>query len=136
TPAPLYHSILVSLPPVASLLEQLRDFQSPRKDESLAPKLADQLYGSVLRTSVSRIEQFAACPFRFFIHSGLRAEERKEFELDIKEQGSFQHDVLALFHQQLTREGRRWRDITPEQARERIAAIASALRITYRDGLL
>ena len=42
--------------------------------------------------------EFAACPFRFFVRSGLRADERKVFELDARERGSFQHDVLKTFH--------------------------------------
>ena len=67
------------------------------------------------------MEQFAACPFKFFVHSGLRAEERKRFELDVREQGTFQHDSLALFHQQLRAENRRWRKFdTPAEARERM----------------
>src|SRR5262249_25422036 len=90
----------------------------------------------VLRTSVSRIEQFAACPFKFFIHSGLRAEERKLFELDPKEQGSFQHSVLALFHDELRGENKRWREVTPEEARARVGRIANGLLVSYRDGLL
>jgi ATP-dependent helicase/nuclease subunit B len=98
--------------------------------------MAARLYGPFLRTSVSRMEQFAACPFKFFVHSGLRAEERKLFELDIKEQGTFQHDVLALFHEQLRAEQKRWRDITPAEARERVAGIARGLVASYRDGLL
>ena len=85
---------------------------------------------------MSRLEQFAACPFKFFVHSGLKAEERKLFELDVREQGSFQHDVLALFHQQLRQEKKRWRDITPPEARSRIARIANALVVSYHDGLL
>jgi ATP-dependent helicase/nuclease subunit B len=125
------------LPPaLAVILERVRHFQNPEAGESLAPELAARLYGGALRTSVSRLEQYAACPFRFFVHSGLRAEERRRFELDVKEQGSFQHDVLALFHEQLARENKRWRDITGEEARERTAAIAHALIATYRDGLL
>jgi ATP-dependent helicase/nuclease subunit B len=105
-------------------------------DEKLTPDLAAQLYGPALRTSVSRLEQFAACPFKFFVHSGLRAEERKTFELDVKEQGSFQHDVLARFHQQLSSERKRWRDISPADARGLVARIAKALMAGYREGLL
>jgi ATP-dependent helicase/nuclease subunit B len=105
-------------------------------EERLSPDLAAQLYGPALRTSVSRLEQFAACPFKFFVHSGLRAEERKTFELDAKEQGTFQHDVLARFHQQLQSEGKRWRDISSADARLRIARIAQALMADYREGLL
>jgi len=114
----------------------LQHLANPPSSGSLAPGLAERLYGPILRTSVSRLEQFAACPFRFFVHSGLRAEERKRYELDAKEQGSFQHDVLARFHDQLRRENKQWRDVTPDDARDRIASIASDLMASYRDGLL
>ena len=70
------------------------------------------------------------------MQSGLRGEARKLFELDVKEQGSFQHDVLALFHERLTADGKRWRDITPQEARDRVAAIAQELAADYREGLL
>jgi ATP-dependent helicase/nuclease subunit B len=123
-------------PALASLVERLRHFQQPLSEESLAPALAQRLYGSVLRTSVSRMEHFAACPFKFFVNSGLRAEERKLFELDVRERGSFQHDVLAFFHEELRRENKRWRDITPIEARQRIARIAEAFIASFRDGLL
>jgi len=108
----------------------------PHSDASLDPKLAGRLYGPVLRTSVSRMEQFAACPFKFFVHSGLHAEERQLFDLDVKEQGSFQHDVLAQFHNELRAEGKRWRDLAPLEVRQRVAKIAAALSATFRDGLL
>lgn len=104
--------------------------------ETLAPDLAAQLYGPTLRTSVSRIEQFAACAFRFFIHSGLRAEERKFFELDVRERGSFQHEALARFHQELQAEHKRWRDITPAEARARMGRIVRDMSPNFRDGLL
>ena len=127
---------IAALPGLANVLEQLRHFQSPGLEEAVAPELAARLYGPVLRTSVSRMEQFAACPFKFFVHSGLRAQERQLYELDYREQGSFQHDVLALFHQELKAEHKRWRDLTRAQARERIARLARGLMVSYRDGLL
>jgi len=129
-------ALLAALPGLASLRDRLRHFQSPDLKESLDPALASLLYGPVLRTSVSRMEQFAACPFKFFVHSGLRAEERKRFELDVREQGSFQHDCLALFHQQLRQANQQWRDLTPPQARTRIEQVARALVATYHGGLL
>jgi len=127
---------LAELPVLAEVVEQLRYLATPPSSESLTPQLAARLYGPVLRTSVSRLEQFAACPFRFFVHSGLRAEERKRYELDMREQGSFQHEVLARFHDQLRRENKRWRDVTPGEARDQVASIAGGLMASYRDGLL
>jgi ATP-dependent helicase/nuclease subunit B len=127
---------LLKLPIVASLAESLRALREPDSTESLSPALAEKLFGPTLHSSVSRLEEFAACPFRFFVHSGLRAEERKVFELDAREQGSFQHEVLKMFHEQLSAEGKRWRDITPPDAREHVGKIAAVLAPNYRDGLL
>ena len=45
---------------------------------------------------------------------------RKTFELDVRERGTFQHEVLYAFHQQLKNEKRTWHSITPSEARQRI----------------
>jgi len=135
-PARDLSELVTQLPVLGTLLHQVRQFQAPSLVEALAPELAGQLYGPVLRSSVSRLEQFAACPFKFFVQSGLGAQERQKFELDAREQGSFQHEVLACFHHQLRLDDRRWRDLTPAQARERIERIAHFLLENYRGGLL
>jgi ATP-dependent helicase/nuclease subunit B len=127
---------LLALPALAELVKNLRALREPDLSENLSPQIAGKLYGSTLRTSVSRMEEFAACPFRFFVRSGLRAEERKVFELDARERGNFQHDVLKVFHERLTDQKKRWRDLTPREARERIGGIAVELMPDYRDGLL
>jgi len=127
---------LLLLPALSQLAENLRELREPNPEENLSPQIAEKLYGSTLRTSVSRLEEFAACPFRFFVRSGLRYDERKVFELDARERGSFQHDILKKFHEQIIGEGKHWRDLTPAEARERIHAIADGLTENYRDGLL
>ena len=93
------------------------------------------LYGDRLKTSVSKLEQFASCPFRFYVASGLRAEERLLFELDRREQGSFQHEILAEFHRRVERAGKRWRDISPEQGRKLVGEIGAELKTQFQEGL-
>jgi ATP-dependent helicase/nuclease subunit B len=127
---------LLALPVLKSLAARLGALREPDSTERLSPALAEKLFSPTLRSSVSRLEQFAECPFRFFVHSGLRAEERKVFELDAREQGSFQHEALKMFHEQLRAAGKRWRDITPADARAQMGRIAAALAVDYRDGLL
>jgi ATP-dependent helicase/nuclease subunit B len=127
---------LLQIPALADVNKSLRQLREPDAAEKLSPALAEKLYGPTLRSSVSRLEEFASCPFRFFVRSGLRAAERKVFELDARERGSFQHDVLKKFHDDLMSEGRCWRDLTPQEARGRIHAIAVELTENYRDGLL
>jgi ATP-dependent helicase/nuclease subunit B len=89
-------SELLRRPAFASLREQMASFASVTEPRRLEPEQAAQLYGTALRTSVSRLEEFAACSFKFFVRSGLRAEERERFELDVRERGSFQHEALAV----------------------------------------
>jgi ATP-dependent helicase/nuclease subunit B len=138
--APLIYGVrnpqeLLQIAPVAALHENLAALQEPDETETLPDTVTKKLYGPVLRTSVSRLEEFAQCPFKFFIRVGLRAGERKAFELDARERGNFQHDVLKIFHEQLSAEGKRWRDLEPAAARGRIAKIAAAQMEHFRDGL-
>ncbi len=121
-------------PLLAGLRERIKSLAV--QSAGLSPILANRLYGPALKTSVSRLENFAACPFKFFLDSGLRAEERRHFELDVREKGSFQHIVLAEFHAQIHSEGKRWHDLTPREAREKVGAIADRLAPQFREGLL
>jgi ATP-dependent helicase/nuclease subunit B len=121
---------------VAQVQARVHQFHSVLEAQQCSPALCEHLYGKTLETSVSRLEEYAACPFRFAVTSGLRVEERKAFRLDVRHQGSFQHEVLARFHRQLSAENRRWRDLTVPQAQERLANIATALMPEYESGLL
>jgi ATP-dependent helicase/nuclease subunit B len=127
---------LLRRPAFASLREQLASFACVTEPRRLEPEQAAQLYGPALRTSVSRLEECAACSFKFFVRSGLRAEERQRFELDARERGSFQHEVLARFHQGLQRENKKWRDITPAEARHRVKESVAEVLPKFREGLL
>jgi ATP-dependent helicase/nuclease subunit B len=102
---------------------------------ALSPALAEVLYGRELRISISAMERFAACPFQFFVRHGLRAGERELFEADARERGGYQHQLLALFHEELHREKKRWRDVEPGEARARVRRIARQLTAEFRDGL-
>jgi ATP-dependent helicase/nuclease subunit B len=127
---------LLELPALKNLAGSLAALHELEPGEKLSPALTEQLFGLTLRTSVSRLEEFAQCPFKFFVRSGLRAGERKIFELDARERGSFQHEVLKKFHADLAQENKLWRDITPPEARERIRAVAGELMENFREGLM
>ncbi|MEI7732181.1 MAG: PD-(D/E)XK nuclease family protein [Verrucomicrobiota bacterium] len=121
--------------PLRNWVETLLPLRDYHPDEALSPAMAARLYGRVLRTSVSRIEQYGMCPFRYFAHSGMGTEERKQFELGVRETGTFQHEVLERFHLRLQAEGKKWRDLTPRQARELIGVIAGEVAQDFKGGL-
>ena len=128
---------LESLPGVAPVMDQWRNWRALAAPDKvvMSPTVAESLYGRELRTSVSALETFAGCPFEFFVRYGLRADERVLFDADPRQTGSFQHEILSRFHAQLRAEKKRWRDITPENARERIGAIGRELSRTFGEGL-
>ena len=115
--------------------------------ERLSPAVAKLLYtaaeaksaakaaANTLRSSASRLEQFAACPFQFFLRSGLKIEERIQRQLDAKTLGSFQHAVLEKFHLHAQAQSRQWRDFAPQEARELIAQIAANLAAAFQQGV-
>lgn len=123
-------------PGITHIAEELIATAGDAESEKLNPVTAEMLYGpGRLRCSVSRLEQFAACPFQFFVSAGLRAEERELFELDAKRIGVFSHEVLAEFHRRLQGDGLRWREIDPAQARSIVCRIASELAQSFGHGL-
>ena len=126
------------MPALAAWRSQMEFFAPRPEPERLSPALAEQLYGPALRTSVSRIEQFAACAFRHFVNSGLQAEERLLFELDARQKGSFQHLALALLpRSSLQEEKKTWHELTVAEARRRVGGnLRRADSPISRQGLL
>jgi ATP-dependent helicase/nuclease subunit B len=117
-------------------VESLRtEYLNWKSSGPLSPAVVEKLYGKKLRTSVSKFEQFAACPYRFFLNSGLRAEERQEMEFSVKEQGTFQHELLAGFHDEVKRRHKLWRDLAEQEIDEILAQEYQRLNQEFRPGL-
>lgn len=53
-----------------------------------------ELFFTMGNTSVSQIETFYTCPYRFFLRYGLRAKDREVQEVQVNESGTFTHAVL------------------------------------------
>jgi len=130
-PGTMLRAGMTSFPDSAFLIPGLRDwlehfasYAAAVGTNRLAPITVNRLYSDRLRTSASRLEQFAACPFQFFVTAGLRARERDRFEVDARKTGTFMHEVLRQFHEEVTGDKLRWRDLPATAARQRIARIA------------
>jgi len=122
------------LAPVANVLDRVQ--RSDPTTPTLSPRLAEALFGTVHETSVSALEKFGQCPFWFFVDSGLKAEERASFELDFRQQGTFQHEILEEFHRRLEQTGRTWHGVTQEEARKEAGRIADELIPQFAEGML
>ncbi len=144
-PRELAAPILLRAHPALDALRDTEDFATlVRRHEALAradgtkrlsPEVLARLYPGPLATSVSALENFAACPFKFFVSAGLRVEERKEFEVDHRQRGSFQHDILDEFHKRATADGRQWRDWAAPDARALVREIGEEKLAAFENGI-
>jgi len=131
-PAPW--SDLEQLPSLAPVLARWDSVQGAIANNERVSR-PEVIYGEELRLSVSALEMFAACPFKFFVGRGLGAQERELFEIDDRKCGQFQHQAMQVFHERIGQSGRRWRDLEPDKARELMRDVASQLLEAYGTGL-
>ena len=62
--------------------------------EIIAGDKLQKMYGSTLKTSVSRLEQYRRCPFSFHLKYGLKLQEEEELKIRSLDTGNFMHDVI------------------------------------------
>lgn len=92
---------LSDLPEYSERLDGLRRALRRRTvSEPLGEELARKLYGGPQRVSVTRLETFAACPFRHFVQYGLHPQPVEPLTLDARSEGSFFHEALESFLRQ------------------------------------
>ncbi|WP_136606560.1 helicase-exonuclease AddAB subunit AddB [Paenibacillus dokdonensis] len=76
-----------------------------------------RLYGSKIRTSVSRMERFVACPFSHFASHGLKLKERQLYRLKAPDIGQLFHAALSEMALRLKEQHRSWGSLSAEECR-------------------
>lgn len=104
----------------ADAMRLLRSVHHNPQAQPLQKEQARLLYGDRV-LSVSRLEQFAGCPFRHFVTYGLRPHLLKEWKIDPIETGTFYHAGLNNFARLAKREA-----AYPHISEERVQAMADA----------
>ncbi|HEY3316144.1 MAG TPA: helicase-exonuclease AddAB subunit AddB [Bacillota bacterium] len=102
----------------------------------LPPEVVRRLYGDPLRTSVTRLERFAACPFKHFLADGLRLKVREVHQVDAPDLGSLYHQALQLFVGRAMTDGIDLAAMSPEEASEAIRAVVREVAPGLRDRIL
>jgi len=97
---------------------------------------SQQLFGSPLRASVSRLEKFQSCPFSHFLYHGLRLRERELYRLEAPDLGQLFHAALKLFAERLIAEGLDWGEADPDTCRRIAAEVVSELAPQLQNEIL
>ena len=91
---------LASFPEYRPRLEALRGaLQGDPLPARIAPRLAERLYDGPRTLSVTRLEQYARCPFSHFVRYGARPEELREWGITPRDAGDICHEALDRFIQ-------------------------------------
>lgn len=79
------------------LLKSLEGITYTNIPEQIKPEFVKKLYGETLHTTISRLERYRSCPFSFYLEYGLKLKEKKSLKLDPIDTGSFMHEVIDTF---------------------------------------
>lgn len=92
----ILHKLQQSSATASAAMHLLRALDFDASAQPLSPAQARALFGDAA-LSVSRLEQFADCPFKHFVNYGLRPEILREWKIDPIETGTFYHASLSNF---------------------------------------
>lgn len=70
-------------------------------ERNLSKKTASLIYGNILNTSVTRLEAYSRCPYRFFLEYGLGLRKRERNEVTLGDMGTLLHHVIEQVFSQV-----------------------------------
>ena len=102
--------------------------------DALSKQQAAKLFGQD-SVSISRLEQFASCPFRHFVDYGLKPVPRRDFEFAPDEKGTFFHAALANYAT-LAANMPGWPEISDEEVDRMMDRVLAPLTDAWENGPL
>ena len=101
-------------------LEGIKDTNLPQKIEK---EKIDKLYGNTLNTSISKLERYRSCPFSYYLQYGLRIQEKQELKIRNLDTGSFMHETIDAFFEQVHEEDLALAELEEEQIQKMVSDI-------------
>ncbi len=83
--------------------------------EKIKKENINKLYGNNLNTSISKLEKYMSCPFSYFLQYVLKLKEKEELKVQSFDTGSFMHEVINSFFEEVNYSENKLRDITEDE---------------------
>lgn len=96
----------------------LQALNRKNKPEKLNQHILQKVYGTTLKTSVSRLEQFEACGFSYYLKYGLKLKEKEMLKVETVDTGSFMHEVIERFFEAIAQEGKNIKELSEEEIKK------------------
>lgn len=95
--------------------------ESGKGKSRLSKEAAELLYGKQIYGNVTRLEQFARCPYAHFILFGLGLKEREEYSVAAFDYGNVFHAAMEHLSHILEEQERQWQDVPEGEVRQMAA---------------
>ena len=96
----------------------IKALQYKNEPEKLKQNKLEKLYGDTLKTSVSRLEQYQACAFSYYLKYGLKLKEKDSFNVEAVDTGNLMHEVIDSFFERLDELNISVKNIEEEQIKQ------------------
>ena len=111
------------------LLEIVLSGVNTNNTAALTPETAQKLIGTdVIESSISKLEEYAKCPFKFYARYLLKLEKRKPFGLEAIDLGKYYHSMLCQMFNDLKAEGRNWHMVETGEIHSIVEKAAAEVR--------
>lgn len=118
-------------------IEKLVEAAFYRRDDSVLRKeTAKRLYGEIRKSSVTRLEKFAACAYAHFLSYGLRLKEREMYQFQAVDLGNLFHGAIERFSKKLEGAGYTWTDVPEEKREEYVKDSVEECIVDYGNSIL
>ena len=104
-------------------------------DEPLSEDAVNALYPGDLKGSVSSLETYAGCPYRYFLTFGLKIDQGDTYEIQSFDRGSLVHDIIRRFTERLTKDGLSWKNFDDDYASRMIPELSAEAASAYGSSL-
>lgn len=105
------------------LQEDLEALKYTNIPKDISQENIDKLYRNTLNTSVSRLERYRSCPFSYYLEYGLNLKERETLRVQSFNTGSFMHETIDQFFEQVNEEGLNLAELEEEQIMKIVSKI-------------
>ena len=95
--------------------------------EIISKENIHNLYGKLLRTSISKLETYRKCPFSFHLSYGLGLKEKEELKMNTLDTGSFMHEVIDEFFKKIDENSENLKSISNEKVTNLCSEIIDSL---------
>lgn len=91
--------------------------------EKISRNNISKMYGDTLKTSVSKLEQYQACHFAYYLKYGLKLSEKDNFKIKPIDTGTFMHNVIDTFFTQIREKMLNVKELSDDQIQELVDEI-------------